>query len=260
VEAAAAADRKRVALRRVSDTDGDGRLTAADGEGLFMVDLSRGVEGTIVPPATRVSGIDWSPAADILVYSATPSGSGPEDLFRVDANGQNNRALTNTLIIRERRPRIDPSGSVAVFERIDATLKGQIWIFGSAQNQVRVTTGGPGTVGLVGTPYMVGSDADPDYSPDGTQIVFRRCTGVGTGNLGTWDILAVRADGTNLRTVATGASFRGAPDWGTRGIVFGEIDTGGRAQLVAVDADGGNRRVLVTLGSGYEISFPRWLP
>src|SRR5881409_2741265 len=141
-EAAPAPDRIRVALRRVdADTDKDGRLTPADGESLIIVDLSRGVEGGLLQGNAKVSGIDWSPTGDVLVYSAAGEG-GIEDLYRADPNGQNTRNLTSTPAVRERRPRIDPTGSAALFERIDVDGKGQIWLFSSTGAQVRVTTGG----------------------------------------------------------------------------------------------------------------------
>lgn len=266
VEAAPAPDRARVAIRRVeNDTDRDGRLTPADGEALLIVDLSRGVEGGLLQSNARVSGIDWSPTGDVLVYSAAGEG-GSDDLYRADPNGQNTRNLTclaNSTTpcdarIRERRPRIDPSGSAAVYERIDATGKGQIWLFSSTGAQVRVTSGGEGGAALAGTPYVVGSDADPDYSPDGRSVVFRRLTATGNGGLGTWDIMTVRLDGTGLTTLVTGPSFRGAPDWGPKGIVFAEIDSAS-ARLVIVQGDGSGRQVPVTLGASFELSYPRWL-
>jgi dipeptidyl aminopeptidase/acylaminoacyl peptidase len=258
VEAGPAPDRSRVSVRRVeTDADRDGRLTPADGEALIIVDLSRGVEGGILPSTAKVSGIDWSPTGDVLVYSASGEGA-MEDLYRADPNGQNTRNLTSTAAVRERRPRIDPTGSAALFERIDSTPKGQIWLFSSTGAQVRVTSGGEGTQALAGTPYVVGSDADPDYSPDGRSVVFRRLTATGNGGLGTWDIMTVRLDGSALTTLVTGPAFRGAPDWGPKGIVFPEIDSAS-ARLVIVQADGSGRQVPVTLGASFDISHPRWL-
>ena len=259
VEAAPAPDRFRVALRRVdTDSNKDGQLTAADGEALLVVDLARSVEGGLLQSNARVSGIDWSPSGDVLVYSAAGEG-GIEDLYRADPNGQNTRNLTSTNTVRERRPRIDPSGSAALFERIDVDGKGQVWLFTSTGAQVRVTTGGDGSAALAGTPYVVGSDADPDFSADGRSVVFRRLTGTGNGGLGTWDIMTARLDGTDITTIVTGPAFRGAPDWGPKGIVFPEVD-GTSSRLVLVQGDGTGRQVLVTLGSSFDISYPRWLP
>jgi len=261
VEAAPAPDRQRMAvLRVVDDTNNDGRLTAADGQSLLVVDLSRGVEGLLFPQSTRVSAIDWSRGGEVLLYSAEGEG-GVEDFFRVDPNGQNNRNLTGTAAVRERRPRIDPTGTVAVYERIEADGKGQIFVFNTTLSQVRVTSGGPGTEALPDTPYVVGSDADPDYSPDGRSIVFRRLTATGNGGLGTWDVLTVRPDGSGLAVVASGPAFRGAPDWGPQGIVFSEVDVAaGTSQLVVVQPDGTGRRAILSVPATLEVSNPRWLP
>jgi Tol biopolymer transport system component len=253
-------DRQRAVVRRVlADTNSDGRLTSSDGEGLFLVDFARSVEGPILPSAARVGAVDWSAMSDVIVYSGAGTGA-LEDIFRMDPNGQNNRNITDTALVRERHPRVDPSGTIAVFERVDATGKGEVWVFFTTQAQSRLTSGGTAGPALAGSPYIVGSDADPDWSPDGRSIVFRRLRALGDGRLGQWDLMTVRADGTGLATIVSGAAFRDAPDWGTRGIVFAETGADGRTELVVVAPDGSNRRVLLTVGANVELGATRWLP
>jgi hypothetical protein len=260
LEASFDADRQRAVVRRVlADTNSDGRLTEADGEGLFLVDFERSVEGPLLPPGARVSAMDWSTISDVIVYSGAGTG-GPEDLFRMDPNGQNNRNISGTAGIRERHPRVDPTGSIAVFERIDATGKGEVWVFLTTQAQTRITFGGEAGPPLLLTPYIVGSDADPDYSPDGRSIAFRRLRALGDGRLGHWDILTVRTDGTGLTTIVSGPAYRGAPDWGPRGIVFTETGGDGRTEIAIVDPDGSNRRPVLTVGSEVDLGAARWLP
>jgi hypothetical protein len=259
VEASAGRDRDRMAARRIpSDADADGRFTPADGVGVVFLDLARGLEGFLLAASTRVSGLDWSPTDELVVYSANSSG-GVDDLFRMDSNGRDNSPLTATPEISERRPRVDPSGTVAVFERIAQDGLGTIWIFVNARTQTAVTQGGTPGAPLAGTPYRVGSDADPDYSPDGRSLVFRRLTAPGSGGLGSWDVLTVSTEGGTPTSVASGPRYRGAPDWGADGIVFEEIDEGGQASLVVLQPDGSGRRTLATLGAGLSLSYPRWL-
>lgn len=259
LEASFGSDRQRAVVRRVIvDSNSDGRLSGADGEGLFLVDFARSVEGVLVSGA-RASSVDWSVISDVIVYSGAGTGA-VEDIFRMDPNGQNNRNISDTAAIRERHPRVDPTGSIAVFERIDATAKGEIWIFFTTQAQTRITTGGEAGPPLPLSPYVVGSDADPDYSPDGRTVVFRRLRALGDGRLGQWDLMTVRTDGTGLATIVSGPAFRDAPDWGPRGIVFTETGADGRSEIVIVDPDGSNRRPVVSVAAGVDISSPRWLP
>ena len=259
LEAAFGADRRRGVVRRVlADTDSDGRLTGADGEGVFLVDFERSVEGLLLPAGARVSSVDWSATSDVVVYSGAGAAS-LEDIFRMDPNGQNNVNITNTAAIRERHPRVDPTGSIAVYERIDATLKGEIWVFFTTQTQSRLTSGGVAGPPLPQSPYIVGSDADPDYSPDGRTIVFRRLRAL-DGRRGQWDVMRVSSDGTGLATIVSGAAYRDAPDWGPRGIVFTETGLDGRSEIVIVNPDGSNRRAILTVAAGVELGAARWLP
>ncbi len=243
--------RNRVMLRRL-DAD-------AAGESLVFVDLERAAEAVIAPSTQRVSGADWSPQDGVVVYSAVGQGN-LEDLYRVDPNGQNPSNLTQSPTVRERRPRIDPGGTVAAYERIEADGKGGIFIFQNSNTQARVTSGGPGTEVLSATGEVVGSDTDPDFSPDDRSIVFRRLTSTGGGGLGTWDILTVRTDGTSLATIASGSIFRGAPDWGALGILFTEVDpAAGTARVVLVQPDGSGRQVLLTQPATTLLGTARWL-
>ncbi len=276
-EAVIAPDRRRAILRVLdTDTNGDGVLSADDGFSMVFVDLDRQAQATLVEATQKVTGLDWSPAQDLVVYSA--QGAGGEDLFRTDPvrptddNQQQTRNLTCVSAadggttpcdptIRERRPRIDPTGSVACFERIAADGKGQVYIFQNVSNIIRVTTGGPGSEPLTGTPYVVGSDADPVFSPDAASIAFRRLTATGNGGRGSWTIYTVSLDGTNLKAVATGPEWRSAPDWARDGsIAFAEIDpTTQIPSLIRIDADGANRRSVLSLAANFRLDFPRWL-
>jgi len=252
IEVAPGPDRKRVAVRR--------RATNSSNASLVFLDLARGVEGQLLPASAQVSGVDWSPTDDILVYSAAGTG-GTDDLYRMDVNGQNQRALTTTGDVKERRPRVDPTGSVAVYEQFGTGSKSQIWIFQSSINEAKITEGGPGTDLLAGTPYVVGSDADPQFSPDGRSVVFRRLTATGNGGLGTWDVMTVGIDGTGLKVVATGPVYHGAPDWSSKGIVFAETDASANAtRLVVIQSDGSGRKVAASFTGNVTISFPRWIP
>lgn len=255
IEVSPAPDRNRIYARRAT-----GSATAPPA--LTFLDLSRSAETQVIPPSQQPSGVDWSPADGVVVYSGAGAG-GADDLFVMDVNGANNRNLTSTPAVRERKPRVDPTGSVAVYERIEGAATGlaRIFIFVTAQSQVQVTSGGLGGPDvLAGTPYVVGSDSEPDYSPDGSRIVFRRLTATGNGGLGTWDLYTVAINGSGLKVIATGPVFRGAPDWGPKGIVFTETDAAaGTARLVLIPPDGTGRQVLLSQGAAFNLGSARWL-
>jgi Tol biopolymer transport system component len=221
------------------------------------MDLSRSVEKLIFSNR-RVDSVDYAPDGSFIVYSAMAAQTTQEDLFYSLPDGSEESNLTQSVDFRERSPRIDPMASTAIFEGIDASGVGRIYLFA----RTALTSGPAGGEPLPGTPYVVGADADPAFSPDGASIAFRRLTGVGNGGLGTWDLLTLRADGiSSPQVVATGPLFRGAPDWGPRGILFVETDAAaGRSQLVRVSSDGASRTVLRTEDAGYRMGSPRWLP
>jgi len=267
IAATFAPDRNRVAVLR--------RFSLEEPAALLFVDLTRAASAELVPADQRVSGVDWHPGADLLVYSGTGQGN-LDDLYRTDVKRPtpDNQQQTVNLVcvptpvgttscdvtVAERHPRIDPPGERAVYERIPSSGKAEIFIFATSASQLRVAEAGPGSELLPNSPYAVGASADPAYSPDGRSVVFRRLTGRGEGDRGNWDILTIGLDGSGLRTVASGPAFRGAPDWGSGGIAFPEIDaTSGQPSLVIIQPDGTGRRAILTLGPNYVISNPRWL-
>lgn len=271
IEAALASDNERAAVRRVlADTNGDGRLDERDDASLLYVDLAAQVEAELLAAAARTTGIDWAPAADILVYSA--QGPGGEDLFRttprrptpdnaqetVDLSCPDFSTTSCDTQLGERRPRIDPAGSVAAFARVSSGSAAEIWIFQTTASQTRVTTGTTGGALLPGTPYLVGSDTDPAYSPDGSRITFRHLVAATDDGRGVWEIRAVRSNGSELRTLVSGGTWLGAPTWGTDGIAFPEADAAG-TRLMLIQPDGTARRPIVSFPAGTRVDNPRWL-
>jgi Tol biopolymer transport system component len=223
---------------------------------LYFMDLSRSVE-TIILPRRRVDSADWSKDGSFLLFASPNAQVGNEDLFTSAPNGTDEQNLTDSLEVRERHARLDPFGRTAVFERIDDAGVSRIYLF----RETAITSGPATGPALPDTPYVVGADADPAFSPDGTTVVFRRLIGVGNGGLGTWDLLTVTGTtGATLRTVATGPIFRGAPDWGRDGIVFVETDAEAqRSELVRIQPDGSGRTVLRTEDSAHRMGSPRFL-
>lgn len=95
----------------------------------------------------------------------------------------------------------------------------------------------------------------PSWSPDGSRIVYHS----GSGELPTYTIWAVDADGSN-RTRLTGGSVRGLwPSWSPDGakIAFTRYLPGSGSTVIAVmDADGGHLRNLTRVG--HDDTFATW--
>ena len=250
IQVAPSPDRNRLVAIRTTPSAAEGASA------LYFMDLSRSVE-TILFPNRQVLSADYSPDGSFLIYSAVPAQTNQEDLFYSQPNGKEEQNLTETIAVRERNGRIDPFARTAVFERIDETGTSRVYLYSNTP-----LTSGPATgPELPDTPYVVGADADPAFSPDGVSVVFRRLTGTGNGGLGTWDLLTLRADGVSTPVViATGPLYRGAPDWGSRGILFVETDAAtSRSQLVLVQRDGSGRIVLRSEDASSRMGSPRWL-
>ena len=261
LSAAPSLDRGRIALRRAkTDTNKDGKIDDLDRVTLLLVDLSRQIEGAFLPDGWSTSSVDWSSDGTFLVHSSSPDGN-TDDLYEMDANGQNNQALLTSPGIRERGARINAAITRVVYERIAGTGAGksEIWVYSSSSLQTKITDSGIVGELLPGTLYLVGSDAGPDYSPDGASVVFRRLTSTAVAG-GTWDILAVTSAGGTPQVIASGPQFRSNPDWSKDGIVFAESNaTTGGTDMVVVNPATGARRVLQSFGSGYKAGAPRWI-
>lgn len=260
ISATPSLDRTRLALRRVdADTNQDTRLDENDRVTLLIVDLARQIEGPFLQGGWSTSSVDWASDGSFLVHTSSPDGGG-DDLYQIDANALNNQRILTTPGVRERGARLNAAISRVVYERIDGLGAGrsEIWIFGASASQVKLTDSGITGELLPGTLYLVGSDAGPDYSPDGATVVFRRLTSTAVPG-GAWDILTVPATGGAPTVLVSGPQFRSTPDWSKDGIVFSESNAAGGTDIVVVDPSTRARRILQSFGSGYKAGAPRWI-
>jgi len=232
----------------------------SEASALYFLDLDRSVE-TIIALARRVQSADWAFNDAFVIYS----NGDEEDLFTVLPNGNDEELLTQTPGFRERSPRIAPNVSGVIYEGLTETPgKSGIYYYVDQATQIQATEGGPGSDLLPGTPYVVGSDASPVFSPTGEFFAFRRLTGTGAGGLGTWDILVLPSNEPTVEpaVVAGGGDvYRGPPDWGRDGrLAFVETDMATEeSRLVVIAPDGSGREVLHSENAGYRMDSPRWL-
>ena len=97
----------------------------------------------------------------------------------------------------------------------------------------------------------------PDFSPDGTQLVFAGRLPGGTND----DVWRIDTDGTDLTQLTTDAGFDGNPAWspdGTR-IVFTSSRVDDTGQVFVMDANG-NGQTQLTFDPVFKDQTPDWSP
>jgi hypothetical protein len=256
-EIAVAPDRARVAVRRRQDTNNDSLVSPTEEQHIFVMDLSRSIEGEILDTVSGITALQWTTLETApLLFSATGEGS-LDDVFGSLPDGTEVQNLTLSANLLERQPRFEPG--IIAYERITPGERSEIWISSQILPEARLTSADASLpkISLPGTPHIVGGDADPDPSPDGGSVVFRRLTGPGTQNRGHWDLWTVDIFGNDLQVLTSGPAFRSAPDWGPRGVLFVEIADGATSAEVVLIANDGSRSVLFTAPS--TATAPRWL-
>jgi DNA-binding SARP family transcriptional activator/tRNA A-37 threonylcarbamoyl transferase component Bud32 len=108
------------------------------------------------------------------------------------------------------------------------------------------------------TQHHTGSNAWPDWSPDGSKIVFARADQSGL------DLYVMSADGTDLRKITDAPGDEYSPAWSPDGsrIVFGFDDgaeSGWRSGLASVDPDGAGWTELYAQ-TERRVDVPAWSP
>ena len=194
------------------DLSPDGRtiafITADGGHGPRIATMR--VDGTQLHVLTKGSATaedpTWSPDGSRIAYSWGPGG-GPSGIYVMDADGGNVMLVASDRY-RDFKPRWSPDGKTIVYVSLGTTAdddpqftpKPDIWA-------VSVDGGAP-----VQLTTERGPDLYPDFSPDGSQIVYRHDQ----------ELRVMNSDGSDPRVLLSGRGFftpRWSPD-GTR-IAYG---------------------------------------
>jgi TolB protein len=230
----------------------------SDGTGLRPVD--RGCTGTRTPPACADDiGPAISPDGTRIAYTRQFGNPRHGELahagiYTVRIDGSNLRRVTlpPTRSAEDLEPQWPPDGARIVFVRYNITLapKGKQALF-------IVNADGSGLRRV--TKYAIKAGDGPDWSPDGTQILFRSPQ---TDDFANCDIWTIHADGTGLRQVTRAApgvkvySASFSPD-GTA-ITLGMSGVDGNPDVYRIGSDGSGLTP-VTRTPGYD-SAPDWGP
>lgn len=226
----------------------------------------------------------WSP--DRMQIAFASDRNGDDEIFVMDADGMNQGSLTPLIIGSSRRPAYSPDGTQIAFDN-DGDGDDEVWVMdvdGGAQTQLTFNdvdfdqgpTWSMNSAQILFTTFRTGSDDlfvmdrdgmnqtlrvdtgehdwQPDWSPDGTRIVFTVQDGAGVDNI--W---IVNADGqTGLRQLTFGNAEDREATWSPDGtwIAF-TSDRMGNRDIFLMTPDGGNVTRLTT--DPAEDSRPSWV-
>ncbi len=200
---------------------------------------------------------DWSPDGTRIAFNTERDGN--LEIYVMDADGSNLTRLTDHTA-SDGAPAWSPDGSRIAFsssrddpdwERCGHSCNYEIYVMNAdGSNVIRLTDN-------------AAYDGGPDWSPDGTSIVFRSLRD------GDSEIYVVDANGSAVQRLTHNPAYDGAPAWSPDGkrIVFvsdrrEDYDTSphGFADVYVMDADGANVMRLSDAPDPAEDQYPAWSP
>ncbi len=233
----------------------------------------------------------WSPDGTQISFIRgvpTPHFSNESDVFLMNADGSNQRRLTQLGNVSWSRPTWSADGTKLAF-----VGPGGVYVINSdGSNQHSIGSGdqpawspngsklvfkaddglyvmnpdGSGRVRITApknpSPYLYDYDSEPAWSPDGAKILFNRWTGCDfDDNCQSITIWTVNANGTNPAQLSNIIAY-GGPVWSPDGtkIVFEWLGNDDRyGDLFTMDSNGSNLTRLTDTPNGFE-GAPSWQP
>lgn len=207
-------DGKKIAFDSDRNPGGSFQLFVmnADGSGQTQVTATNG----------SVGGSSWSPDGSQIAINDTSSGSNQIYIANV-ATGTVGTALTS--VGSNTNPHWSPDGSKILYVSTACRTDGGP-VCGGGESVYLMNADGSNQQNLTQAPIF---DADPAWSPDGSQIAFVRDLGGQNFN-----VFTANADGTNQvqLTHGTAPSRNSFPNWGTQlsppGVLSGNVSSAGQ--------------------------------
>ena len=243
--AAQAAPSSLPTLVLTSDRDGDPEI---------LVRTPDGRTRQLTRNSVSDYGAVWSPDGTRLAFVRGSEEGGGDDIWVMDADGRNQRRLTEPAVTADGVPALDmaptwsPDGTRIAFASSRDGTEMKIYVMDAdGGNQVRLSDSAPFV-----------TDHTPAFSPDGEHIVFAS-TRAGADNT---EIYRMRADGTDVRrlTRTRAGAEDSAPEYSPDGsrILFSSTRGGAAHDLWTMTANGTDARPLGGEPGLTDDVFGRW--
>ena len=259
--------REVMLMNRIGPSKMSVYIANADGSG----------ERRLLPDST---GLDYdasfSPDGKWILFTSErdAAGNGQADIWRVRPDGTGLERLTKETSMEDAAAMSPDGRSVAYVSTKGGARTANIWILDVASKRARNLTGD----GKTASPATMNGYFRPSWSPDGKWIAFSSDrgegwigaeSGAGAGHSHPTSLYVIRPDGSGMRrlTSTTPQSSFGTPKWsadgrklvsyevptretfGARMHGFGIAALGATSQIVEIDVESGERKVL-TSGAG----------
>lgn len=171
-----------------------------------------------------INNPDYSPVHERIIFSAQKNGIFHNYLFTINADKELAQITDNDNYM-DFDCAWSEDGTKIVFNRLPLpvfTEPSQIWVMNSDRTGAEKITGGGTNLDNESNhgSYPVGTDADPDLSPDNSKIVFSRLkTGRQNEPIGVWELMIIDVV-TKKETVLDSQYANMIPEWKQGGILF----------------------------------------
>ena len=219
-------------VREMNYTNGD----------VFTVPITGGEPKRLTFNDSDIHGLAWTPDSREIVFSSNHGGS--QSLWRISAGG----GSPEQVAVGGRRP-LNPALSLQgrLLAYVDGSSNRDIWRI--EMNESKSLIAGP--LKLISSTQM---DWQPQFSPDGTRIVF---SSLRSGN---YEIWACDSDVLNPAQITNFGSphYSGYPNWSPDGktIVF-DSSLEGQRGIFTISSEGGTPKRISSEGLGIHPSFSR---
>lgn len=226
---AQAVDSKTImAIAMCRDDDADGLINFNDNPDIYLIDLETEEMNCLTCrfDFTGINNPDYSSATGKIIFSSGTGLGMNNHLFTIDKE-KNTVQLTNDSEYMDFDCSWSEDGKKIVFNRLPQqdfpfTIPSQVWLMDADGSSLeKITNGGPTSEeenhwGL----YPIGTDADPDLSPDNNEIVFSRLrTGKENAPFGIYELTVVDVE-TKQVTVLDSNYANMLPEWKGGGILI----------------------------------------